>query len=400
MTASSQTLVFVAVDFPAGLPPSALPADSTAIQLQLRPHERISPEAIANNPVLRTQLRKTQERGGRLHLIGMLSEGSGHASFSHLLALIDAAERAGVRVVVHAILDGADASQRMAANALARLEARLTQSVGRIGTVSGRAWTVDAGGRWDRIEKLYRAMAADGVTRFDTALAGVKEACTFGKPEGFVAPFVVFDYPGVSLVDSAVHVHAAAAGALGLTRALSARSFDPFLRGPGQALFHGRCSSMVPYAGDLDLPTLFPRGADPAALPWEQMTRGGRKLWRCAEGTVADMIEASVHRIREGGLDCAVIDLANPDNPARSLDQETVSRALGTIADAALSADAALLVVGSASADGGVACAYASQRPAALRASGEWDDLGPTLLDLLQLPADPDAEGVSLLDAR
>jgi bisphosphoglycerate-independent phosphoglycerate mutase (AlkP superfamily) len=394
-------LVLVAVESTssAELPLGGLAGGASTFRLQLSQHERISAEAIANNPVLRTQLRKTKERGGRMHLIGMLSEGSGHAAFSHLLASIGAAERAGVRVVVHAILDGLDASQRAAAGVLAQLEARLSDGVGRIGTVSGRAWTVDAEGRWERIEKLFRALMADGVTRFDSAIAGVKEACQFGKPEGFTAPFVVFDYPGVSLVDSAVHVHASPLGARALTRALCAPSFEPFLRGPGQAPFQGRFTSMVPYDAALSLPTLFPRAADPATLPWEWVAKGDRKLWRCAPGSLREMTDATVHKLSESGWDCALVDLASPALKELYVQQppQALSGALGVIADAALSADAALLVVGSANADGFVPCARLSKRSLTLRAEGAWDDLAPTLIELLALPADPEVEGASLL---
>jgi 2,3-bisphosphoglycerate-independent phosphoglycerate mutase len=391
-------LVLVTLESPSALPLGDLTARSATTRLQLAEHERISPEAIANNPVLRTFLRKTKERGGRLHVIGMLSDGSGHTSLAHLYALIGVAEQAAVRVVVHAIVDGVDPAQRTAAGVLADLETRLSGGVGRIGTVSGRAWTVDADGRWDRIEKLFRAMMADGVTRFDTALAGVKDACQFGKPEGFVAPFVVFDYPGVSLVDSAIHVHASPGGARALTRALCAPSFEPFLRGPGQAPFQGRCASMVPYDSDLSLPTLFPRAADPAELPWALVTRGGRTLWRAEPGPLQSMVDAAVQKIRQGGCDCAVVDLASPDSVARSTDPQALTRALGAIADAALTVGGALLVVGSANAEGNMACAYVSEPRRSLRPQGGGDDLAPTLLDLLQLPADADSEGVSLLN--
>jgi bisphosphoglycerate-independent phosphoglycerate mutase (AlkP superfamily) len=76
---------------------------------------------------------------------------------------------------------------------------------------------------------------------------------------------------------------------------------------------------------------------------------------------------------------------------------QALSGALGVIADAALSADAALLVVGSANADGFVPCARLSKRSLTLRAEGAWDDLAPTLIELLALPADPEVEGASLL---
>jgi bisphosphoglycerate-independent phosphoglycerate mutase (AlkP superfamily) len=110
------------------------------------------------------------------------------------------------------------------------------------------------------------------------------------------------------------------------------------------------------------------------------------------------MVDAAVQKIRQGGCDCAVVDLASPDSVARSTDPQALTRALGAIADAALTVGGALLVVGSANAEGNMACAYVSEPRRSLRPQGSGDDLAPTLLDLLQLPADPDSEGVSLLN--
>jgi len=49
-------------------------------------------------------------------------------------------------------------------------------------------------------------------------------------PEQFFAPFVVFDYPGVALIDAAIHFNFAADGARELTAALAAPSFEKFAR--------------------------------------------------------------------------------------------------------------------------------------------------------------------------
>ncbi len=186
--------------------------------------------------MLKSTLNKTKETGGRVHLFGLVSEGGMSSHLSHLYALIDAAKAANVRVLVHAFLDGVDVKPGTAADYISELEVKLEADVpgkvgvGRIGTICGRTFGMAPEGRSERTEKVFRAVMADNVDRKDTALTGIKEAGGFGVPEQFFAPFVVFDYPGVALIDTAIHFNFAADGARELTAALTAPSFEKFAR--------------------------------------------------------------------------------------------------------------------------------------------------------------------------
>ena len=52
-----------------------------------------------------------QARSGRLHFVGLVSDGGVHSHLAHLIALANAAKAAGVeKIFVHAITDGRDAS--------------------------------------------------------------------------------------------------------------------------------------------------------------------------------------------------------------------------------------------------------------------------------------------------
>src|SRR5271170_6468317 len=106
---------------------------------------------LATNAVVRAQIFAAKERGGRLHLLGLVSDGGVHSSLTHLFALIDIAHRRGVPVVIHAFLDGRDVQPRTAMGYLERLEAHL-KGKGTIATVAGRYWAMDRDNRWDRVE--------------------------------------------------------------------------------------------------------------------------------------------------------------------------------------------------------------------------------------------------------
>lgn len=394
----SRPVVLVASEgAPAPLDP-ALEARCTRGRLMLPDFDQISAAALGDNFVLQSLLKTTKRAGGRLHLIGLVSAGGVCSSLDHLYALIDAAQRAAVRIVIHAILDGVDVAANSAPEYIAELEAKLDGGVGRIGTVSGRTFAMAPEGRWERIHKVYKAMLADDVDRADTALLGIKQATAFGVPEQFVAPFVVFDYPGISPVDSALHFNFAADGAAELTRALSSPHFTSFARNNGKAPFAGRYHCMIPYDASLGLPTLFTRSPDPAELPVDLLDAAGHRTRSFSAGAASEIAKATVDAIQSGEVRFVAADLAHPENAGRSRLGEGVTRALREIARAAYSAGGAALLLGSRDASNSIPFAFVdAQASVAVRADGHTTDLAPTLLDLLRVPAPPDMEGSSLL---
>src|SRR5712691_10232712 len=59
--------------------------------------------SFASNPVFKEVIRKTSAAGGRLHLLGLLSDGGVHTHLSHLEALLGMVKsQAGPPVFVHA----------------------------------------------------------------------------------------------------------------------------------------------------------------------------------------------------------------------------------------------------------------------------------------------------------
>jgi bisphosphoglycerate-independent phosphoglycerate mutase (AlkP superfamily) len=389
-------VAFVTVDGSKPLPAS-FEAITARGRLRLERYDSITPSAIASNRVLATTLRKTRDAGGRLHLFGLLSDGGASSSLTHLAALIDAAEAASVRVVVHAFLDGVDVPTGTAEKCIAALEMQLVGGVGRIGTVCGRTFGMAPEGRWERIEKLYRAVTADNVERIDTALRGVQQGCLFGVPEQFLAPFVVFDYPGVSRVDSALHFNFASDGARELTQALTAPSFRRFTRKGDRAPFAGRFTCMTPYDDSLGLPSLFPRAPDPAELPLDVLGAAGRAIRSYAEGPAPEVARATVDAISSGKYALVIADLASPSNIERSRG-EALEGPLSEIAKAARAAGGAVIILGSRDASDCVPFAFVGAASVRVRNGASVSDLAPTVLDLMQVPRPSDMQGAPLLE--
>ncbi len=115
----------------------------------------IADGSLDMNPVINAEISRAKIDGGKLHLLGLVSDGGVHSQLTHLFALIDVAKEAGVPVVVHAFLDGRDVQPGTAPGYLAQLETHL-EGKGVNGTVRGRYWAMDRDHRWDRIAKDCR----------------------------------------------------------------------------------------------------------------------------------------------------------------------------------------------------------------------------------------------------
>ncbi len=175
---------------------------------------------------------EAKDRGGSLHLFGLLSPGGVHSHTSHLYALLELAKRRGLRSVwVHAFLDGRDVAPKSAAGYLEELEAKLREiGIGRIATISGRFYPMDRDKRWERVAKGYEAIAhAQGVPAKNAA-AAIAASYAADVTDEFVVPAVMEGYPGMEPADSVIFYNFRPDRARELTHAFTDESFDGFDR--------------------------------------------------------------------------------------------------------------------------------------------------------------------------
>ena len=120
--------------------------------------------SIFNNKVLVDACEKINASGGKLHLIGLCSDGGVHSHLKHLIGLLDLAKLNAVgNVCIHAITDGRDTNTTEGIKALGKIQEYIDKiGIGRIVTVSGRYYAMDRDRRWDRVQKAYDVMTQDG----------------------------------------------------------------------------------------------------------------------------------------------------------------------------------------------------------------------------------------------
>lgn len=113
--------------------------------------------ALAENAVLQEAFAKAGE--GRLHLIGLVSDGGVHSHQEHLIKLAELGHAAGVpEILVHAITDGRDTSPTGGEKYLGECEDRLAKVGAKIITVVGRYFAMDRDQRWERTKLAWDAI--------------------------------------------------------------------------------------------------------------------------------------------------------------------------------------------------------------------------------------------------
>lgn len=242
--------------------------------------------SLAVNPVLTDLAARARGGSGRVHLMGLVSDGGVHSMQSHLVALIRALNDQGVAdICVHAFLDGRDTPPRSGLGYVEELEADLARmGAGRIATVSGRYYAMDRDQRWERVEQAYAALTEGRGPAAASAAQAVRDAYGSGENDEFVKPRVVIaNGRPVGLIgdgDAVLFFNFRADRARELTRALTEDDFSGFER-PRKPMLSG-FATMTRYDKKLDLPALFPPVSLDRILGQVVSERGLRQL-RTAE---------------------------------------------------------------------------------------------------------------------
>jgi 2,3-bisphosphoglycerate-independent phosphoglycerate mutase len=264
-----------------------LGAGRVVMQTSQRISQAIESGEFFDNAPFVNLMRRTQERGATLHLMGLIGRGGVHATDSHLLALVEMAERHRIpRIRIHAFLDGRDTPPQSARDVMTELVGRCNGSQDcKVATLMGRYWAMDRDKRWDRTQKAYDALVHGTGRPVHDAVKAIAEAYDAGQTDEFVEPCVVVGPDGnpsgsIHDGDAVVFFNFRADRARQITRALAAEKFSHIERGESPPRVE--IVTMTPYDEEFPLEAAFPPQSMDNILA-DVLAANGRTSFRTAE---------------------------------------------------------------------------------------------------------------------
>ena len=417
--------------------------------------------SLYENPTLKLLCQRLVDSSGKLHLLGLLSDGGVHSHNSHLYAFVRMAQMIGVKeVCIHAFMDGRDTPPRSGSKYLQELEDELTSiGLGRVASVTGRYWAMDRDNRWDRVEKAYLALTEGVGQQAANSAEAIQSAYSAGETDEFVKPWVIGSDGTIDDGDGVLFFNFRADRAREMTRALTKVDFTGFSRRKTPQLVDFVC--LTEYDESFDLPIAYPNETLPDILA-EVISKAGLKQLRIAETekyahvtfffnggvehawegeervliqspqdvatydqkpamSAVEVTDEVVKRIESEQYQLIILNYANPDmvghtgvlNAAIEA-VETVDSCLGRVVEALLKKNGRLLITADhgnceqmSDGKGGAHTAHTSnpvplvfvdqEQRQVQLREGILADLAPTILELLQVPVPQAMTGRSLL---
>jgi 2,3-bisphosphoglycerate-independent phosphoglycerate mutase len=214
-------------------------------------------DAIADGTLAQSEVLRAAFAGGgagRVHLLGLVSDGGVHSSLEHLRALVAIAREQGVEdLVVHAFTDGRDTLPHAGVGYLAELDG--TEGM-RVGSVVGRYWAMDRDRRWERVQRAYDMLVhARAPHRANSGEQALRQAYERGETDEFVEPTLVGVEAAIRPGDSVVAFNFRPDRMRELTRALAEPGFAEIDRGGAQAV--ERYATFTEYEEGWPYPVVF-----------------------------------------------------------------------------------------------------------------------------------------------
>ena len=218
--------------------------------------------SFRSNSVLLELAAKVKATGGRLHLMGLLSDGGVHSHQKHIEALLETFRAQGLeQVFVHCFMDGRDTPPQSGAGFVEQLLGTMERiGCGKVASVTGRFYAMDRDKRWDRVAEAYAALTTGQGTLASGPMEAVAQAYAEAQTDEFIKPRLMTGPDGKPLAliedgDAVFFFNFRADRAREITRAFIEPAFEAFPRAryPGLAAY----ATMTEYDASFGLPAAF-----------------------------------------------------------------------------------------------------------------------------------------------
>lgn len=148
---------------------------------------------LNQNESIVKSFQRAKDGNGRLHLLGLVSDGGVHSQNKHLYGLLQVAKEIGVpKVVIHFFGDGRDTDPKSAAKYLQELLEKTKEiGIGELGTIVGRYYIMDRDKRWERVEIGMKGIVTGEGEDTSDPLKVIEERYAKDETDEFLKPIII-----------------------------------------------------------------------------------------------------------------------------------------------------------------------------------------------------------------
>ena len=242
----------------------------------VRINEAIAHNAYATLPELKKFYEKVKKSDGRIHLLGLLSDGGVHSHINHIQKTIDVFNDMGLPVCFHAFMDGRDTPRDSGKRFV---QALMDSCDFHFASMQGRSFGMDRDRRWEKIHRCYNMLIGKGKIRKITPLEYLEGEYSQNRFDEFVEPVLFHPNYAIEENDGVFFINFRPDRAIQLTLALTEPKFQHFKRPITPR--HYLC--MTPYVPEeVDLPILFDKEKISNGLS-EYLSQKGIEQYKVAE---------------------------------------------------------------------------------------------------------------------
>ncbi len=155
--------------------------------------QAIKTGAIYENETLLNLINAVKEKNGKLHIMGLFSDGGVHSHLRHLYPMLEMTHKHGLPdVFVHAFMDGRDTPPHNGVKYVKEFQEKVKEiGTGKLATIIGRYYAMDRDKRWERTEKAYRMLVEGEGEKFSDPVEAVEASYKNEITDEFIMPVVL-----------------------------------------------------------------------------------------------------------------------------------------------------------------------------------------------------------------
>lgn len=246
--------------------------------------------SFMKNPVFLDLFAKVKKSGGKIHLIGLVSDGGVHSHIRHLESLCSLSAQHKLPTRIHCIMDGRDTDPHSGEQFLSELQKVISALPNvLISDLIGRFYAMDRDKRWERVKEAWDLFVdghSDAGLEASNAEQAIKNSYAEDITDEFVKPVLLKngtlpgEKAGIYDGDGIFFFNFRADRMRELVSAFIQKDFNGFERGRVPNLVG--LASMSPYEASFDFPVAFPKESIKGGLG-EVISKAGMKQLRLAE---------------------------------------------------------------------------------------------------------------------